>query len=983
MIRTTALFGMIRALAFLIVSCVSMTSVAQSEPLTNIQNLKLVSGRTGWIQVANRLFWTETLGTQWQEITPASFTVAGAEFSSDGTGWAVDAQPESSSVRLAYTSNKGTSWKFVTIASPFSDALISNGKATLSFVDQQHGWMLLGLQSSSAFVRGLLMKTVDGGKSWNLVGEPPVGGGILFTDSLHGFAGPGANGDELYVTKDAGETWEASKLTSPASLTAVSSTITLPAFADATHGTLLRTFEGDTSTTVVQYATSDAGLTWGVPQVVTGSHYNALSLNGQLTSDLVKHAPTALASGVSVSSTLTPIQTSFSTSEIGWVLFSGGSCSQETGICQQGQSLMGTLDGGNTFFQMGQIPGIDLSPSRKLTIKTSNSKATNASPASSSVANDVMGFDACSLPTTTQLQTWATSSPYKTVGIYIGGSMFSCRSGLSNLTASYVSTVLAQGWQIVPIWVGAQAPGGNFSSLISIDTTAAAAQGTTEADSAIGQMAALGIGQGTPIVYDMEAFSYTTSTYAAATQAFLSAWTTELHSKGYLSAVYSSHNEFNIWIPSLVTPPIDTIWFAYFFSSGVACGTSCQTVYPTASAFTTISPYWQNHHRSRQTSSSFNSTYGGLTINLDEDYTDAAFAVATPITLTFAKSGKGTGTISSNTISNGIDSSSFTAISCQAGCTTQSVNVAATDTVTLTAAPTSGSVFDSWTGCTSTVGSVCTITSSTNTTATAIFDSAPTYPLTVTLAGTGSGTVKSSDSYISCGSSCTADYIANATVVLTATPSSTSIFKSWSGCTSSSGTSCTVLMGTSAVGVTATFSPAPTFSAALSPTSLSIVGGTSATTTLTISPEIGYIGSFTGFSCTGLPSTATCSFSESALSATGDGTQIKTILTVTTTPVFSASIRHSGSIAFASLFLSFLGIPVFMKKRKMLHRVVMTAIAIITFGMAIGTTGCAAGDPAPSKSVPPGVPFSGTINVVLTSTSGTSSIPLTLAITAK
>lgn len=88
------------------------------------------------------------------------------------------------------------------------------------------------------------------------------------------------------------------------------------------------------------------------------------------------------------------------------------------------------------------------------------------------------------------------------------------------------------------------------------------------------------------------------------------------------------------------------------------------------------------------------------------------------------------------------------------------------------------------------------------------------YPLDVSVGGSGSGTVTSSPSGISCGGDCSQSYADGTVVNLTATPASGSQFAGWSGACSGAGT-CTVTM--SAVrDVVATFDvippppPAPT-----------------------------------------------------------------------------------------------------------------------------------------------------------------------------
>src|SRR5690606_16742261 len=71
-------------------------------------------------------------------------------------------------------------------------------------------------------------------------------------------------------------------------------------------------------------------------------------------------------------------------------------------------------------------------------------------------------FDARCAPTQQQMDTWLTSSPFWGVGIYIGGSMASCRTtatdpGQPHLDSTWVSRQRSKGWRLLPIWVGPQA----------------------------------------------------------------------------------------------------------------------------------------------------------------------------------------------------------------------------------------------------------------------------------------------------------------------------------------------------------------------------------------------------------------------------------------------------------------------------------------------------------------------------------------------
>ncbi|MCB1767197.1 MAG: DUF642 domain-containing protein [Candidatus Competibacteraceae bacterium] len=94
-----------------------------------------------------------------------------------------------------------------------------------------------------------------------------------------------------------------------------------------------------------------------------------------------------------------------------------------------------------------------------------------------------------------------------------------------------------------------------------------------------------------------------------------------------------------------------------------------------------------------------------------------------------------------------------------------------------------------------------------------------TYTLTVSKAGTGSGTVTSNPSGIDCGADCSESYAANTLVTLTAKPSSfdvkplstgsQQVFTGWSGACSGTNLSCTVTMN-AAKNVTATFTSGST-----------------------------------------------------------------------------------------------------------------------------------------------------------------------------
>jgi len=64
----------------------------------------------------------------------------------------------------------------------------------------------------------------------------------------------------------------------------------------------------------------------------------------------------------------------------------------------------------------------------------------------------------------------------------------------------------------------------------------------------------------------------------------------------------------------------------------------------------------------------------------------------------------------------------------------------------------------------------------------------------LTVAKSGNGNVNSADRFISCGSKCSASYDLNASVTLTASPASGSVFAGWGGACSGTSQTCSVLI---------------------------------------------------------------------------------------------------------------------------------------------------------------------------------------------
>jgi hypothetical protein len=222
-----------------------------------------------------------------------------------------------------------------------------------------------------------------------------------------------------------------------------------------------------------------------------------------------------------------------------------------------------------------------------------------------------LGFDACSAPSSKAMAAWG-ESPYRAIGVYIGGLNRACSQ--PNLTASWVSTQIAAGWHLIPTYVGRQAPTSACSScgLVSTSQTTAATQGAEAAVDAVAQASVIAIGPGSPIYFDMEAYTLTASA-SAATLAFLEGWTNKLHALGYVSGVYSSSSSGIADLADEVGSDyvqLDALWIANW--NGLQ-----STSDPEVPSYA-----WADHQRIHQYRGGHNETYGGTTINIDNDYVD-------------------------------------------------------------------------------------------------------------------------------------------------------------------------------------------------------------------------------------------------------------------------------------------------------------------------------------------------------------------------
>jgi len=220
------------------------------------------------------------------------------------------------------------------------------------------------------------------------------------------------------------------------------------------------------------------------------------------------------------------------------------------------------------------------------------------------------GFETCTAPSLAALNAWA-ASPYDAVGIYLGGVNRACKDG--NLSASWVATTRSLGWNLMPLYVGLQAPCVSQSGLakISQDVTTAATQGAAAADDAVAKSNGFGLPAGSPLYLDVEGYATNNLACTKAVQAFVVGWVNELRPLGYLAGVYGSAASTIRDVAGLGSSIPDAVWIANW--NGV------QAVFGDPHVSDSL---WAAHQRIHQYKGGHNETWGGVTLDIDNDYLD-------------------------------------------------------------------------------------------------------------------------------------------------------------------------------------------------------------------------------------------------------------------------------------------------------------------------------------------------------------------------
>jgi len=659
-----------------------------------IESMKLLTPDVGWAATSKTLFWTTDNGAHWADVTPKPKhkrqMVSSVFFLNASTGWVLlhcgddrDILVDEGCWELAATSDAGESWSVTheKIAVPFSREHLEestgfSGKSWLSFPDPQHGWEILDIATNSANPSaGEMLRTVDGGKTWVPVRDIPTSDHFLFTTATDGWIAGGKD-QELFVTHDAGDSWQKVSLPKPSGVGPdLGINIDPPVFESERHGFLPVRYAvgpllGPDLSTVVLFATDDGGRSWKydrtlarVPDIscsdVVG--HTLIAVHSQLRKEpaeaqggaprlelslyVLGSGQNVFSNSVGVFSYGAPVQLSFVSRDEGWANLL--------------DRLLATRDGGKTWLKVtpgGSRP----SPSKGISapakaVPMQMGRGTRASdparqPASGSSVSTHLGFDAYNVPILSKMTAWWTSSPYYDIAIYLQGS----KNGHSDPILgspngpAWISAVEGQGWGQIPAWVGVQSPcacyktnpttGACTQAYPSVFSSNPGQDGKNEADSAISSANALSLT--TSIIYkDIENYYGPTlctptqqASAGAAVKSFVAGWDSELHLKGYLAGVYGNPKPAQNDFSHAATIP-DDVWVTKTPAFGKAPSATIWNLTP----LTDLS--WPNNQRLHQfLMNQQNVTFGAVALSIDEDIDNATIANANAIAKSYTYS---------------------------------------------------------------------------------------------------------------------------------------------------------------------------------------------------------------------------------------------------------------------------------------------------------------------------------------------------------
>ncbi|WP_333767458.1 glycoside hydrolase domain-containing protein [Streptomyces sp. IBSBF 2435] len=224
-------------------------------------------------------------------------------------------------------------------------------------------------------------------------------------------------------------------------------------------------------------------------------------------------------------------------------------------------------------------------------------------------------FDACAAPSLNAMKAWKSDAYYGAAAVYVGGKNRGCAQ--ANLTASWVKSVNAAGWKLIPIYVGAQPPCQTGSSPEKLTAATAAALGASDAKDAVAKSAALGMKAGSAIYLDMEPYAITNTSCNTAVLTYVRSFTKTLRAKVYRAGYYGFATSSAKAVATAAdrTDLPGNLWYALWD------GKATTTDWPWDPKLFT------GHSRGHQYTANSKETRKGYTITVDRDAWDGPVAI--------------------------------------------------------------------------------------------------------------------------------------------------------------------------------------------------------------------------------------------------------------------------------------------------------------------------------------------------------------------
>lgn len=241
---------------------VALEEMSSDTAQPTLHEMQLITANQGWVWVGQQLFWTDTGGDRWANITPPAIAaIKGVFFLDAAYGWVMSTTDHDRKLYLSHTTNGGQTWQTIPLtAFNTADDPLTTGPVYFDFIDPQTGWLVVKLATGLNFSQGLLFKTEDSGATWTQL-PIPLGEPVHFVTEEVGWTAGGPTNSELYVTRDGGQTWTAQTIVPQASATGHLA-YTLPTFENPQDGAIAVTIGESTQTRFEFFVTGDGGQSW-------------------------------------------------------------------------------------------------------------------------------------------------------------------------------------------------------------------------------------------------------------------------------------------------------------------------------------------------------------------------------------------------------------------------------------------------------------------------------------------------------------------------------------------------------------------------------------------------------------------------------------------------------------------------------------------------------------------------------------------------